>query len=213
MTDQGDDMPNPNQWAEKVEDTIVHVEQVIAYWSRSLKSAERNYSATEREVLGVKEVLVWFQPFIEGEKNIVITDHAALQWARTYENANRHLAAWGAVYAAYPGLDIVHRVGIVHSNIDPSRLPQILPHQSPVEDSSPSLPSQLPMQQAFAWEDVVERKPAERAAFLSTRVQSKKLGVPHSQEDFMSTIDEIEQAAQKGPEQGTPPAKNTCQGL
>jgi hypothetical protein len=68
----------------------------------------------------------------------------------------------GAVYTAYPGLDIVHRVGIIHSNIDPlSRLPHILPHQSPVEDSSPSLPSQLPTQPAFAWEDVVERKPAE----------------------------------------------------
>jgi hypothetical protein len=34
------DIPNPNQWAEKVEDMIVHVEQVIAYWSRSLKSVE-----------------------------------------------------------------------------------------------------------------------------------------------------------------------------
>jgi hypothetical protein len=92
----------------------------------------------------------------------VITDHAALQWARTYENDNRHLAVWGAVFAAYPGLDIVHRVGVIHLNVDPlSRLPLILPHQSPVEDSSPSLPSQLPMQPLFTWEDVVERKPAE----------------------------------------------------
>jgi hypothetical protein len=38
--------------------------------------------------LGVKEALVKFQPFIEGEKIIVITDHAALVWSRTYENAN-----------------------------------------------------------------------------------------------------------------------------
>jgi RNase H-like domain found in reverse transcriptase len=130
------DMPNPNQWAEKVEDTIVHVEWVIAYWSRSLKSAKQNYSTTEREALGVKEVLVRFQPFIEGKKNIMITDHAPLQWARTYKNANRHLAVWGAVYAAYPGLDIVHRAGIVHLNVNPlSRLPQIPLHQSPVEDS------------------------------------------------------------------------------
>jgi RNase H-like domain found in reverse transcriptase len=97
--------------------------------------------ATEREALGVKEALVCFQPFIEGKKNIVITDHTALQWARTYENANRHLMAWGAVFTAYAGLDIVHRVGIVHSNVDPlSRLPQILLHQSSVEDKSPALP-------------------------------------------------------------------------
>jgi RNase H-like domain found in reverse transcriptase len=144
------DVPNPNQWAENM-DMMVHMEQVITYWSRSLKSAEQNYSVMEREALGVKEVLVHFQPFIEDEKNIMIMDHAVLQWARTYENANRLLAVWGAVFAAYPGLDIVHRVGIVHSNVDPlSRLPQIPPHQSPVEDKSPALPSPLLAQPIFA---------------------------------------------------------------
>lgn len=96
----------PDEWANSFEATTVHVERVIAYWSRTLKPAERNYSATEREALGAKEALVRFQPFIEGETIILITDHAALQWARVYENANRRLAAWGAVFAAYPGLKL-----------------------------------------------------------------------------------------------------------
>src|SRR5260370_5772042 len=106
-----------------------------------LKSAERNYSATKQEALGVKEALVKFQPFIKGEKNIVIMDHTALVWARTYENANRRLAAWGTVFGAFPGLDIMHRVRKVHSNIDPlSRLLRIPPHQSPaVDDTKPIL--------------------------------------------------------------------------
>lgn len=68
---------------------------------RPLKPAERNYSAMEREALGAKEALVTFQLFIEGESIILVIDHAALQWARVYENANRRLAAWAAVYAAY----------------------------------------------------------------------------------------------------------------
>ena len=170
-----DDVPSPGPWAPTMDDTIVHVERVIAYWSRSLKSAERNYSATEREALGVKEALVRFQPFIEGEKNIVITDHAALQWARTYENANRRPAAWGAVFGAYPGLDIVHRVGIVHSNVDPlSRLRTIPPHQSPVEDNATHLLTSLPDTAMISWDDAVERVPAAKAAFLSTRAQSRK---------------------------------------
>src|SRR5260370_41808397 len=65
-----------------------------------LKSAERNYSATKWEALGVKEALVKFQPFIKGGKNIVIMDHAAIVWARTYKNENRRLATWVTVFGA-----------------------------------------------------------------------------------------------------------------
>ena len=57
------------------------MERVIAYWSRTFKSAERNYSATEWEALAAKEALVKFQPFIEGEEITLVTDHTALVWA------------------------------------------------------------------------------------------------------------------------------------
>ncbi|GLB45781.1 putative K02A2.6-like [Lyophyllum shimeji] len=76
-------------WGPTLDDTIVRVERVICYWSRTLNTAERNYSATECEALGAKEALVKFQPFIEGETIILVTDHAALQWACIYENTNR----------------------------------------------------------------------------------------------------------------------------
>ncbi|GJF00952.1 polyprotein [Phanerochaete sordida] len=137
-------------WGADLDSSSVHVERVIGYWSRTFKPAERNYSATEREALAAKEGLVKFQPFIEGEDIALVTDHAALQWAHTYENANRRLAAWGAVFSAYkPGLTICHRPGRVHSNVDPlSRLPRDLKtgevrgppaHDSPAHDYTPTL--------------------------------------------------------------------------
>lgn len=145
-----EDTAYQDEWADTFEDSEVHVERVIGYWSRTFKQAERNYSATEREALGAKEGLIKFQPFVEGERVALITDHAALQWAHTYENANRRLAAWGAVFSAYkPGLVICHRPGRVHSNVDPlSRLPRdgesgkvrgAPDHQSPERDETTAI--------------------------------------------------------------------------
>ena len=103
---------------------------------------ERNYSITEREALAAKEALIKFQPFTEGEEILLVTDHSALQWARTYENTNCRLAAWGAVFSAYaPGLEIIHRPGRIHSNVDLlSKLEQeTLLHHSPKIDELPAI--------------------------------------------------------------------------
>ncbi|HEX9613546.1 MAG TPA: reverse transcriptase domain-containing protein [Candidatus Bathyarchaeia archaeon] len=133
-----DKRPLPN-WATSWEETLVPVERVVAYWSRVLHSAETRYSATEREALAAKEALVRFQPLIEGERVLLVTDHSALTWAKTYENANRRLAAWGLVFAAFPDLAIIHRPGRVHSNVDPlSRLPRVPEFVSPAREDLPS---------------------------------------------------------------------------
>jgi hypothetical protein len=90
------------------------------------------YSATEREALAAKESLVKFQLFIEGEQILLVTNHAALTWAKTYKNANKHLAAWGLVFSAYPLMKVVYRPGRVHSNVNPlSRLPHVPEYVSP----------------------------------------------------------------------------------
>jgi hypothetical protein len=96
----------------------------------------------EHKALGAKEGVVKFQPFIEEEHILLVTDHAALQWARTYENTNRRLAAWGAVFSAYSlKLEIIHRLGHIHSNVDPlSRLPRPPPPSfSPIEPTAKTL--------------------------------------------------------------------------
>ena len=139
ISKDGKDLPEQDsQWAKNFEDTIVRVERVIAYWSRTLKPAEQNYSPTEREALALKEGLIKFQTYIEGERIDAITDHAALTWSKTFQNVNRRLLSWGTTYAAYPDLHIVHRAGRVHSNVDPiSRLRRRVPVQdSPLEDNS-----------------------------------------------------------------------------
>ena len=158
------DSPSDDKWGEDFDSTVVHVKRVIAYWSQTFKSAETRYSTTEREALAAKEGLVKFQPYIEGETILLITDHSALQWARTYENSNRLLAAWGAVFSAYaPGLEIIHRAGRMHSNVDPlSRLPRRPPdHTSPIRNSEPSIITDSSL--AEEQERQMERSPARQA--------------------------------------------------
>ena len=129
-----DRRPSP-AWLLDWEETLIPVERVVAYWSRVLAPAETQYSTTEWEALATKESLVRFQPFIEGERVLLVTDHTALTWAKTYENA----AAWWLVFAAYPQLIIVHQPGRTHSKVDPlSRLPRIPLYISPARDDLPS---------------------------------------------------------------------------
>ena len=95
----------------------------------------------EREALALKEVLIKFQPFLEGIPTLAITDHAALTWSRTFQNVNRRLLTWGTVFAAYPDMEIIHHAGKVHSNVDPvSRLRRCVPiTDGPVTDHTKSV--------------------------------------------------------------------------
>ena len=78
--------------------------------------------------MALKDGLIKFQTYLEGENIIAITDHAALIWSKTFQNVNRRLLTWGTVFSAYPDLQIVHRAGRVHSNVDPiSRLRRRVP--------------------------------------------------------------------------------------
>ena len=45
----------------------------------------------EREPLALKEGLIKFQPYskVEGETILAVTDHAALQWSKTFQKVNR----------------------------------------------------------------------------------------------------------------------------
>ena len=104
-------VPKNGNWGNTLDETWVYIDSVIAYWSRVLKPAEQNYSPMEREALALKEGLIKFQPYVEGEVILAVTDHAALTWSKTFQNVNCQLLTWGTVFAAYPKLQIVHQAG------------------------------------------------------------------------------------------------------
>lgn len=85
-------------------------EKVIAYASRSVSSAEKNYSATEKECLAVLFGIDKYRPYVEGSKFTVVTDHYSLLWLAKLQNPSGRLARWSLRLSQHV-FDIVHRKG------------------------------------------------------------------------------------------------------
>lgn len=112
------------------------LEHPIAYASRSLNRAERNYSATEREALGVVFSVEHFRPYLEGGPQFkVITDHSSLKWFFNLSNPTGRLARWGCRLSPYDFV-IEHRKG--KDNVVPDALSRAVPILT-VDPSDPLL--------------------------------------------------------------------------
>ncbi|MGC8821243.1 MAG: reverse transcriptase domain-containing protein, partial [Fervidobacterium sp.] len=92
-------------------------ERVIAYYSRTLGHAERNYCVTRRELLAALECMKHFHKYLYGQKFRLRTDHAALRWLLQFKNPEGQLARWIERIQAYD-VEIEHRKGGLHSNAD-----------------------------------------------------------------------------------------------
>ncbi len=68
------------------------IERVIGYASRSLSDAERNYSATELECLGV--VCNYFRHYLYGRKFTVWSDHNPLVNLDNAKNKHSKVTRW-----------------------------------------------------------------------------------------------------------------------
>ena len=85
----------------------------VAYASRSLTAAERNYGITELETLAVVWAITHFHSYLYGQEVTVYTDHSAVQAIlNTSSPSGKHARWWSKVYGAgVRKIDIVHRSG------------------------------------------------------------------------------------------------------
>lgn len=118
----------------------------VGYWSYSLNSAERNYSATERECFAVVWAITSLRPYIEGTRFTVRTDHDALRWLMSLSESSGRLTRWRLRLAEFDFV-IQYRPGRVHQVPDAlSRLepgPNTAP-QLAVDDDVPTYPPPWP---------------------------------------------------------------------
>ena len=65
----------------------------LAFFSRKLTSAQRNYTTTEKELLSIVETLKEFQNILLGYEIEIFTDHKNLTFEST-ENASQRAQHW-----------------------------------------------------------------------------------------------------------------------
>ena len=89
----------------------------VAYASRSLKSAETNYTISEKVLLAVVWATKCFRPYLYGRRFKVVSDHKPLIWVMNVKKPGSRLMRWGIQLAEYD-YEIVYKSGAQNANAD-----------------------------------------------------------------------------------------------
>ena len=88
-------------------------EQVVAYASKSLSRAERNYCVTRKELLAVVYFIHNFRPYLLGRTFTLRMDHGSLTWLANFREPEGQLARWLEQLQEFD-FKICHRPGKKH---------------------------------------------------------------------------------------------------
>ena len=92
-------------------------EVVVAYFSKALAPAEKNYCTTRKELLAVVKAVKHFRPYLYGRPFRLRTDHASLIWLCKRTEPSSQVARWLEILSEFT-YRIEHRPGKKHSNAD-----------------------------------------------------------------------------------------------
>jgi len=112
---------------------------VIYYASKTLNEAQKNYTTTEKELLAVVFALDKFRSYLVGSLVIIFTDHAALKYLFTKQDAKPRLLRWILLLQEFH-IEIRDKKGV--ENVVADHLSRLTYQQSdqlenPIHDSFP----------------------------------------------------------------------------
>jgi hypothetical protein len=97
----------------------------IAFASRTLNTAENNYSTVEKELLAIVWSCKHFRPYLLGRTFTIVTDHKPLTWMFSIKDPSSRLLRWRFLLEEYQ-FKVVYRAGVKNVNADAlSRYPVV----------------------------------------------------------------------------------------
>ena len=112
---------------------------VLHYASKTLNDAQINYTTTEKELLAIVFALDKFRSYLVGSHVVVFTDHAALKYLLSKQDAKPRLIRWVLLLQEFD-LEIKDKKGVENVVADHlSRLPigSSFQNDSPINETFP----------------------------------------------------------------------------
>jgi len=109
----------------------------VRFYSRSLQPEQRNYSATEKECLGLVGAVLHLRHYVEGSQFTVLSDHECLSWIYRLTTATSRLLRWRLRLAKF-AFEVKYKNGANHHLPDVlSRVPTTGMDQKELDDDIP----------------------------------------------------------------------------
>jgi len=109
----------------------------LGLYSRALQPEQRNYSATEKECLGLVWAVLHLRHYVEGSRFTVRTDHECFSWIYRLTTATGRLLRWRLRIAEFD-FEVKYKSGANHHLPDAlSRIPTTGLEQKELDDDIP----------------------------------------------------------------------------
>src|SRR5256714_2240449 len=122
----------------------------VAFWSRKMTPAERNYDTHDQELLAIVKSFKQWRHYLEGSRHpiVVLADHANLRYFMTTKELSSHQARWAERLAAFD-FEIQYRKGSTNPADGPSRRLDYEPPEGENELLLPTLQLKLRVNSVF----------------------------------------------------------------
>lgn len=115
----------------------VNSDKPVCFASRTLSTAETNYSTIEKEMLAIIWAVQYFRPYLFGKRFTIVTDHKPLTWLMNFKQPNSKIIRWRLQLQEYD-FEVVYKKGSQNVIADALSRPEVSINHSELLPTPPN---------------------------------------------------------------------------